>query len=481
MAEIRMEYWPIERLVHYARNPRENDHAVEQMVGAIKEFGFRIPVAALSTGEVVDGHLRLKAGQRLGMKMIPVIPADDMTPAQIKAFRLIANRSATWANWDDDLLKLEFLDLREMDYDLSLTGFDQDEIDDLFFDDADAIETDKDPDHVPELRDETVTQPGDIWILGEHRLMCGDSADVPSVLALLGGAKAGCCVTSPPYAMQRKDSYGGVPVDEYPAWFAKIASAVAAVLADGGSFFVNIKEHVEDGERSLYVFETIKALRADGWRYVDQMLWVKPGLPGTWPNRLRNDFEPVHFFSKHEGVDWMVQFVDVDTEKLNEAMDLGTVSMSEDIVHFTRQKKIKFKPRAVGKKSSLIREPSSKNKSGSVNGNIGVSAKYKTGIARPANVLQVGQNWENLGHSAMFPVSLPTFFIKLTTDVGDVVYEPFSGSGTTLIAADQAGRRCCAMERLPKYVDLAVRRWQDVTGGTAVLEATGAAFSEDKG
>lgn len=125
---LQFEHWPIERLIAYARNPRKNDHAVAQMAAVISEFGFRLPVVAKSTGELVDGHLRLKAARQLGLTTVPVVLADTLTDAQIKAFRLLANRSATWADWDEDLLRLELEDLSAMDFDLALTGFDESEI-----------------------------------------------------------------------------------------------------------------------------------------------------------------------------------------------------------------------------------------------------------------------------------------------------------------------------------------------------------------
>src|SRR6202789_4701427 len=123
-----VELWPIERLVEYPRNPRKNDKAVDRMCASIREFGFKIPVLARSDGEVVDGHLRLKAARKLGITEIPVILCDEWTPAQVKAFRLMVNRSATWADWDDELLKLELMDLETADFDLALTGFDSKEI-----------------------------------------------------------------------------------------------------------------------------------------------------------------------------------------------------------------------------------------------------------------------------------------------------------------------------------------------------------------
>jgi hypothetical protein len=165
---------------------------------------------------------------------------------------------------------------------------------------------------------------------------------------------------------------------------------------------VNIKEHVKDGQRSLYVMKTIIALVESGWRYVDQLIWTKPGLPGGWSNRLRNDFEPVHFFTKKEKIDWMVQLVDVDEERL-ETLPLDLVDMYEDIFHFTKLKKIKFKPRMVGKQSDSIRVSSKENKSKGKSGNISVSGKFKRGIARPGNVLQIPGNTRSLKHSAIFP------------------------------------------------------------------------------
>lgn len=126
------ETWPIERLVEYARNPRKNDHAVDGVAAAIREFGFRVPIVAKSDGLVVDGHLRLKAAKKLGLTEVPVVLADDMTEAQIKAFRLSVNKAAEWAQWDFDMLKIEIEDLRDLGVDLSITSFTDGEIANIF-------------------------------------------------------------------------------------------------------------------------------------------------------------------------------------------------------------------------------------------------------------------------------------------------------------------------------------------------------------
>ena len=128
MAGLQIEQWPIEKLVPYARNPRKNDEAVPRMAGLIREFGFKVPVVARSDGTVVDGHLRLKAASYLGMPQVPVILADEWTEAQVKAFRIAVNKSAEWADWDDDLLKLEIEDLKDLGFDMDLIGFDEIEL-----------------------------------------------------------------------------------------------------------------------------------------------------------------------------------------------------------------------------------------------------------------------------------------------------------------------------------------------------------------
>src|SRR6266404_1461246 len=152
--EIRI--WPVDRLVGYTRNPRKNTAAVDRMCGSIREFGFKIPCLIRSDGEVIDGHLRLKAARKLGLTDIPVILCDEWTPAQVKAFRLLVNRSATWADWDEELLALELRDLQTSDLDLALTGFDRKEIEDLLLKDT------PDEDAAPPLPVVPVTKPGDL-------------------------------------------------------------------------------------------------------------------------------------------------------------------------------------------------------------------------------------------------------------------------------------------------------------------------------
>src|SRR6058998_3409077 len=152
--------WPIDKLVFYARNPRKNDAAVDRMCGSIREFGFKIPCLVRSSGELIDGHLRIKAARKLGLAEVPVILCDEWTPAQVKAFRLMVNRSVTWADWDEELLALELQDIQEADFDLSLTGFEDEELARLL-DAQDATEGLTDEDAVPELPQTPVSVIGD--------------------------------------------------------------------------------------------------------------------------------------------------------------------------------------------------------------------------------------------------------------------------------------------------------------------------------
>ena len=202
-----IQIWHIDRFVFYVRNPRKNDAAVDRMCASIREFGFKIPVLARSDGTVVDGHLRLKAARKLGswpggdITGIPVILCDEWTDAQVKAFRLMVNRSLTWTDWDDELLSLELQELAAADFDLSLTGFDPRELEDLLV----LPDSDEQADVAPPLPENPVSRPGDLWLAGnrrnQHRVLCGDATSPDAVARLLGDRKPFLMVTDPPYGI----------------------------------------------------------------------------------------------------------------------------------------------------------------------------------------------------------------------------------------------------------------------------------------
>ena len=277
MNEIKFEHWQTSRLLPYARNPRKNDHVVDQMAAAITEFGFRIPIIAKSTGEVVDGHLRLKAALRLGLETVPVILADDLTPAQIKAFRILANRSATWADWDEDLLRLELEELKLDDFDLALTGFDADELLEIMAGEETTSEGNTDEDAAPEVPVRPVSKPGDVWIMGQHRLLCGDATDPASYDTLLGTERVAMIFQDPPYNVD----YANSPKDKLRGTHRPILNDN---LGEGFQAFLlaALKPALQRCDGAIYIamssseLDTLQsAFRAAGGKWSTFIIWAK--------------------------------------------------------------------------------------------------------------------------------------------------------------------------------------------------------------
>ena len=245
---LQFEVWKIDRCIDYARNPRKNDHAVDKVAAAIREFGFRVPIVAKSDGTVVDGHLRLKAAKKLGLDEVPVILADDMSEAQIKAFRLSVNKVAELAEWDIDLLKLEIVDLKEMDFDLSLTGFDDDELANFL---AEPTEGLTDDDAVPDVPAIPVTVEGDVWLLGRHRLLCGDSTSIDAVDRLMAGVKPALVFTDPPYRMAVEGG-SDQPIGRAAAKLGEMIKHLCEF--DPVAFLSTLSSVFADGKMNAYVF-----------------------------------------------------------------------------------------------------------------------------------------------------------------------------------------------------------------------------------
>ncbi|MGH2745316.1 MAG: DNA modification methylase [Thermoleophilaceae bacterium] len=277
MVELRLEHWPIARLSPYARNPRRNDHAVQQMAGVIREFGFRIPIVARSSGEVVDGHLRLKAAHVLGLDTVPVVLADELTDVQIKAFRLLANRSASWAEWDDELLRLELAELQETDFDLSLTGFDPDELAKLLNGEEADQEGLTDDDTAPEPEEHPVSKPGDLWLLAEHKLLCGDATRAADYTLLLGDELVDMVFTDPPfnvnYANSAKDKLRG---KHRPILNDNLGEAFGAFLLAACTHMLAVTKGALYIAMSSSELDTLQAaFRAAGGHWSTFVIWAK--------------------------------------------------------------------------------------------------------------------------------------------------------------------------------------------------------------
>ena len=267
----------IDKLEPAYYNPRKDlkpgDPEYEKLKRSILEFDLVEPLVwNKRTGRLINGHQRLKVLKEMGYTEVEVSVV-DLPENKEKALNIALNKIQ--GDWDYVKLKDLLAELDADDFDIELTGFSPEEIEQLLteLDESDTQREKKLPE-IPER-----AQPGDIWQLGNHRIACGDCTDVELLERLLEGQKVNTIVTSPPYAQQRKDEYGGISADEYPDWFGAVANAMWTILDDAGSFFVNIKEHVENGQRSLYVMKLVIAMvEKYGWRFVDEFIWIKPDL-----------------------------------------------------------------------------------------------------------------------------------------------------------------------------------------------------------
>ena len=420
MPQCEIQTWSIDRLAPYIRNPRKNDQAVDRMVSSIREFGFKIPVLARSDGEVIDGHLRLKAARKLGIAEIPVILCDEWTPAQVKAFRLMVNRSVTWADWDEELLGLELQELQAADFDLGLTGFDARELDGLL-----AIDDEETANAAPPLPKVPTSRPGDLWLLGPHRALCGNATDAAAVARLLGARKPRLMVTDPPYGIEldtewrdRAGLNGCGPAE--PSYMKNrtaghMETAISGdTRADWSEAFALMPslEAAYVWHASKFTREVLDGLLRIGFVHHQQIIWDKG----------RTVLTRTHYWFQHEPA-WYV-----------------------------RKKNAPWFGKA-GENSTIWSSPSPK-------------------------FIMGGSDEEKFDHPTQKPVELMRRPILNHLRRGELVYEPFLGSGTTLAAAELTQRVCYGMELDPKYVDVVVERWQALAGKKATLDGDGRTFDE---
>ncbi len=282
-------------------------------------------------------------------------------------------------------------------------------------------------------------------------LVLGDCLDV---LPRISDGSVNLVVTSPPYSDQRKSTYGGIHPDRYVQWFTPIALELYRVLADDGSFVLNIKERVVAGERHTYVIELVLAMRKMGWLWTDEYIWHKKNAaPGKWPNRLRDGWEHLYHFTKSR------KFV-----------------MNQEAVM------VPIGDWAKSRMKNLSDADKSRHQSATGSG-IGRNVSNWTGrdLVYPDNVLHLSGEASNRAHSAAFPVALPLWFIKLFSSPGDVVLDPFLGSGTTAVAAMREHRRCVGIELLPDYLDVArerIRKELVVSSSPEASDATGGSSND---
>lgn len=400
-------------LIPYARNSRTHSEAqVTKIAASIKEFGFLNPVIIDGESGIVAGHGRVMAAKKLGMHEVPVIEANHLTEAQRRAYVIADNRLALDAGWDDEMLRVEFAELEDLGFDLELTGFTLDEIKAL--EPEQLTEGLTDEDAVPEVPEQPVTVLGDIWVLGRHRLMCGDSTSIDAVERLMDGRKADMVFTSPPYNADAKAGQGDIfnkkksvklyadgysdklPSQEYVDFAASVLEICFAVT--DGFIFWNVSYNAKSR------FEYIQQISNRLPYLVEQVCWKKSStIP--FKGSLMRDWEPIYVFSTNK----------------------QPVSVKEVTSNFWQ-------------------------------------------------VSNTGAQAEN--HKACFPVELPQRGIGIVAKNTGVVFEPFGGSGTTAIACEKTDRDCYMMELDPKYCDVIIKRWQDFTGKQAIHAETGKTFAE---
>lgn len=427
----------LDELIPYARNSRtHSDEQVAQVAASIKEFGFTNPVLVDSDGGIIAGHGRVLAARKLGLTEVPCIELSHLTDAQKQAYVIADNQLALNAGWDLEMLKVEIGELSDGGFDIDLLGFGDDFLAGLMTETT-AGKTDED--FVPEPPEEPVTKPGDVWVLGNHRLMCGDSTDATSVGRVMGGkGSADIIFTSPPYAQQR--DYGAAK-EKCADWDGLMAGAfLSASVKDGGHVLVNLGIVHDKGRVNVYWENWIAAMGDGGWPLFGWYVWDKGfGAPGDWNGRLAPSHEFIFHFAKKpsRANKW------VDKKPENIAVGHGKNLRGKD---------------------GTTKEKSNPN-----------ASLQPTKVAD--SVIRVSPHMARTSatgtHPAVFPVALCEHIYQSYAKAGDVVYEPFCGSGTSIIACEKFGASCCAMELDPVYVDIAVKRWEEFTGKKAVLEGSG--------
>lgn len=403
---LAINYRPLQALIPYARNARTHSpQQVAQIAASIREFGWTNPILVDGESGVIAGHGRLLAARQLGLTEVPVIELAHLDDAQRRAYVLADNRLALNAGWDEDLLRLELGELQDLDFDLDLLGFDDDELQTLMAGDEPTVEGLGDEDAVPDIPETPVSRPGDIWIMGAHRLLCGDATVAISYEALLAGQPVDMVFTDPPYnvnyANSAKDKMRG-----------KDRAILNDNLGDGFHDFLlaALTQMVAHCRGGIYVamssseLDTLQsAFRAAGGKWSTFIIWAK------------NTFT------------------------------LGRAD-------YQRQ----YEPILYG-------WPEGKQ-------------RHWCGDRDQGDVWNIKKPTKNDLHPTMKPVELVERAIRNSSRPGNVVLDPFGGSGTTLIAAEKSGRVARLIELDPKYVDVIVRRWQDWTGQQATREGDGAIF-----
>ncbi len=410
-------------LVPYARNARTHSpEQVGQIAASISEFGFTNPVLVDAAGGIIAGHGRVMAAAQLGLEHVPCIRLAHLSDAQKRAYVIADNQIALNAGWDEDLLRAELIDLKSDGFELDLLGFEDDRLQDLI---APTVEGLTDQDDAPPTPESPVSRLGDAWVMGAHRIVCGDCTDQSTVDAALAGAKPHLMVTDPPYGVKYDPKW------RQDAGIGSAGSATGLVLNDdradwreAWALFPGSVAYVWHG--GLHAGAVAESLAASRFQIRAQIVWVKTRLA----------ISRGHYHWQHEPALYGVREDADDRWRFVPEHEAGAYAVKK-----------------------------------------GATAAWRGG-RKQSTVWFIEHLKSDTGHGTQKPVECMRRPIENNSAPGDAVYEPFSGSGTTLIAAEVTGRSCHAIELNPAYVDVAVRRWQNFTGKRAVHASTGHPFPD---
>jgi DNA modification methylase len=409
MNDLQVHWWPINKPIPYARNSRKiPERAIDKVAASIKEFGFRQAIVVDKDGVIICGHTRILAAKRLGLKEVPVHVAENLTPAQVKAYRLMDNRSHEETDWDLDLLGPEISELRDLGLDLTLTGFDAAEIDRLLANpDEDAKAN-----AAPPLPEVAVTQLGDLWCCGPHRLLCGDATQESATLRLCARTVPFLMVTDPPYGVEYDPEWREqAALNPETVQAGKVANDDRVDWSPAWALFQGDVAYV--WHAGIHAGEVAASLARSSFQIRGQIIWRKQ-----------------HFAISRGAYHWQHEPCWYAVRKTKSAHWRGdrTQSTVWDVANL--------------------------------------------------NPMGGNQDEKKTGHGTQKPVELMRRPILNHTERGDVVYDPFLGSGTTMIAAELTERICYGLDIDPRYVDVMCRRWMDLTGKQATLESNGRTFDD---
>jgi DNA modification methylase len=427
---MQIEMWPIERVKPYERNPRVNDDAVASVAASLKEYGWRQPCVVDPEGVIVVGHTRLKAAQKLGLTEVPVHIATDLSAEQIKAYRIADNKLAELAEWNMELLPIELNELKAADYDIELLGFDADELAKIFSNDI--TEGQCDPDDVPAPPDAAITQPGDLWILGNHRLLCGDSSKAEDLDRLLDGQPIHLVNTDPPYNVKvepRSNNAIAAGLSSFPGTTHHQGLDVARHPGKSRPTQKKLRAKDRPLANDFVTDETFDTL-LDAWFGNISRVLQPGGSFYCWGGYANlGNYPP--FLKKHglyfsQGIVWDKQHPVMTRKDYLGCFEIAFYGWKEGAGH-------KF---------------------------FGPNNARDLWYVKKVNP-------QSMVHLTEKPVELAVRAIQYSSKPGENVLDLFGGSGSTLIAAEQTGRNAFLVELDCLYADIVVQRFEKFTGQKA--------------